>query len=263
MSTRTAVADVRGRPAFQRGARLGYVANGILNLVIGWLALQVAWAGGGQDASASGALRALADTPVGGFLLWVLLVGFALLGLWQLTTALLGGRTGERLKAAGKGVTYLVLAFLTYGVVSGSGRSGGSGASSGSSETGWTADLMGRPAGQLLVGAVGVGVIAVGGYHVHKGWKRTFLRDLREHPGPWVVRAGRLGYVARGVAFAVVGALFVTAAATADPQRAQGLDGALQTLRDAPLGQWLLTLVALGFVAYGVYSFVRARVGRV
>lgn len=258
MSTRTAIADVRGRPAFQRGARLGYAANGALNLVIGWLALQVAWGGGGQDASASGALRALADTTVGGFLLWVLLVGFVLLGLWQLTTALLGGRTGERLKAAGKGVTYLVLAFLTYGVVSGPG--GGSG---GTSESGWTADLMAQPPGRLLVAGVGVGVIAVGGYHVHKGWRRTFLRDLREHPGPWVVRAGRLGYVARGIAFAVVGALFLTAAATADPDRAQGLDGALQTLRDAPLGQWLLTLVALGFVAYGVYSFVRARVGRV
>ena len=170
---------------------------------------------------------------------------------------MLGGRTGERLKAAGKGVTYLVLAVLTYGVVSGSGGSGGSG------EAGWTADLMAQPMGRLLVGTVGLGFVAVGGYHVHKGWRRAFLRDLREHPGPWVVRAGRLGYVARGVAFAIVGVLFVTAAATADPDRAQGLDGALQTLRDAPLGQWLLTVVALGFVAYGVYSFVRARVGRV
>lgn len=261
MSTRTAVAGVRGRPAFERGARLGYAANGVLNLVIGWLALQVAWGGGNEEASATGALRTLAGTPVGGFLMWVLLVGFALLGLWQLTTALLGGRTAERLKAGGKGIVYLVLAFSAYGVVgqAGSGSSG----SGGSSEAGWTADLMAQPLGRLLVGAVGVVVVAVGGYHVHKGWTRAFERDLREHPGPWVVRAGRLGYVARGIAFAVVGALFVTAAATADPERAQGLDGALQTLRDAPLGPWLLTVVALGFVAYGVYSLVRARVGRV
>ncbi|GEN80165.1 DUF1206 domain-containing protein [Actinotalea fermentans] len=261
MSTRASVADVRGRPAFQRGARLGYAANGVLNLAIGWLALQVAWGAGSEEASATGALRTLAGTPVGGFLLWVLLVGFALLGLWQLTTALLGGRTGERLKAAGKGVVYLALAVAAYGVVD-QGGSGSSG-SGGSSEAGWTADLMAQPLGRLLVAAVGAGVIAVGAYHVHKGWTRTFLRDLREHPGPWVVRAGRLGYVARGVAFGVVGGLFVAAAATADPDRAQGLDGALQTLRDAPFGQWLLTIVALGFVAYGVYSFVRARVGRV
>ena len=266
MSTRTAVAGVRGRSAFERGARLGYAANGVLNLVTGWLALQVAWGGGSEEASATGALRALAGTPAGRFLLWVLLVGFALLGLWQLATALLGGRTAERLKAAGKGVVYLALAVATYGVVGGSegsGGSGGSGGGGGSAEAGWTADLMAQPLGRLLVGAVGLGVIAVGGYHVHKGWRRAFLRDLRGHPGPWAVRAGRLGYVARGVAFAVIGGLFVTAAATADPERAQGLDGALQTLRDAPLGPWLLTLVALGFVAYGGYSFVRARLGRV
>ncbi len=260
MSTRTSVADVRGRPAFERGARLGYAANGVLNLVIGWLALQVAWGGGSEDASATGALRALAGTPVGGLLLWVLLGGFALLGLWQLTTAVLDGSTADRLKAAGKGVAYLALALATYGIVGGSGSSEGAG---GAGEAGWTADLMAQPLGRLLVGAVGVGVIAVGGYHVHKGWRRTFLRDLRAHPGPWAVRAGRLGYVARGAAFAVIGGLFVTAAATADPERAQGLDGALQTLGEAPLGRLLLTLVALGFVAYGVYSFVRARTGRV
>lgn len=268
MSTRATVADVRGRPAFRRGARLGYAANGVLNLVVGWLALQVAWsggggAGGGRDASATGALRTLAGTAVGEVLLWVLLAGFALLGLWQLTTALLGGGAGERLKAGGKGVVYLALAVATYGVVGDPAGSGSTGAGSGPGEAGWTADLMAQPMGRLLVGAVGVGVIAVGGYHVHKGWRRTFLRDLREHPGPWAVRAGRLGYVARGIAFAVVGALFVAAAATADPERARGLDGALQTLRDAPLGRWLLTLVALGFVAYGVYSLVRARLGRV
>ncbi len=260
MSTHV-VSRARERPAFERGARLGYAANGLLNLVIGWLALQVAWGGGGEDASASGALRALAGTPLGGVLLWVLLVGFALLGLWQLTTAVLGGRTGERLKAAGKGVVYLALAVATFGVVGDPAGSGSTG--SGSGEAGWTADLMAQPWGRLLVGAVGIGVVAVGGYHVHKGWRRTFLRDLRGNPGPWTVRAGRLGYVARGIAFGVVGALLVTAAATADADRAPGLDGALQTLRDAPLGPWLLTLVALGFVAYGGYSFVRARLGRV
>ncbi len=261
MSTRSAVADVRGRPAFERGARLGYAANGVLSLVIGWLALQLAWGGGGgEDASASGALRTLTDTPLGSALLWVLLVGFALLGLWQLTTAFVESETVDRLKAVGRGVTYLALAVLTYGVVGGS-DSGGDGGSGGGG--GWTADLMAQPFGRFMVGAVGLGVIAVGAYQVHKGWQKTFLEDLHEHPGPWAVRAGRAGYVARGVAYGIVGGLLVVAAASADADQAQGLDGALQTLRDAPLGQWLLTLVALGFVAYGVYSFVRARVGRV
>lgn len=258
---RSSVSRAADHPVLEKGARLGYAANGVLNLLIGWLALQIAWGGGGgQDASASGALRTLAGTPLGSILLWVLLVGFALLGLWQLTTAFVERETADRLKAVGRGVTYLVLAVLTYGVVGGSGPGGDGGSGGGA---GWTADLMAQPFGRFLVGAVGLGVIAVGGYQVHKGWQKTFLGDLDEHPGPWAVRAGRAGYVARGVAYGVVGGLLVVAAASADADQAQGLDGALQTLRDAPLGQWLLTLVALGFVAYGVYSFVRARVGRV
>ncbi len=254
--TPNSLAGVRSQPAFRRGARIGYAANGVLNLLIGWLALQVAWGGGGQEASATGALQTLAGEPLGSVLLWLLLVGFVLLGLWQLTEAVVGGDTGDRLKAAAKGVVYLTLGFLTLTVVTGSGGSGGT-------ESQWTATLMQQPFGRVLVGVVGLGVIGVGAYHVHKGWTRKFLRDLEENPGRWAERAGRAGYVARGVAFGVVGGLFVTAAVTADPQQAQGLDGALQTLRNAPAGQILLTLVALGFVAYGLYSFARARHGRV
>lgn len=256
MSAPLAAADLRSRPAFRRGARLGYAANGVLNLLIGWLALQVAWGGGGQEASAGGALETLAGTTAGTVLLWLLLVGFALLGLWQLVAAFLGGETADRLKAAAKGVVYLVLAVLTFSVVTGGSGSGGG-------EAAWTARLMEQPFGRILVALVGLAVVAVGAYHVHKGWTDKFLADLRENPGPWVRRAARAGYVARGVAFGIVGVLFVSAAATADPERASGLEGALQTLRDAPLGQVLLTLVALGFVAYGLYSFARARFGRV
>jgi Domain of Unknown Function (DUF1206) len=47
------------------------------------------------------------------------------------------------------------------------------------------------------------------------------------------------------------------------PGESTGLDGALRTLRDAPLGQWLLTVIALGFACYAVYSFGRARYARV
>jgi len=40
-------------------------------------------------------------------------------------------------------------------------------------------------------------------------------------------------------------------------------EGALKTLKDAPFGPFLLTLVAAGIAAYGVYSFARARYARV
>ncbi|MDT0166765.1 DUF1206 domain-containing protein [Actinotalea sp. AC32] len=243
-------------PVVTKGWRLGHAANGVVHVLIGWIALQIAFgSGGGEQASASGALETLAGTPGGAVLLWIALVGFALLGFWEIVSAVLGTETKDRVKDGAKGVAHLVLAGLTLQVVTGSGGGGGGTQS-------MTAQLMAQPAGRVLVALVGLGAIAVGGYHLVKGWRKKFLRDLRETPPSWVVQAGRAGYVARGVAVIILGGLFVAAAATADPERAQGLDGALMTLREAPFGKVLLALVALGFVAFGVYSFARAKYAR-
>ncbi|MGI8625790.1 MAG: DUF1206 domain-containing protein, partial [Geodermatophilaceae bacterium] len=38
-----------------------------------------------------------------------------------------------------------------------------------------------------------------------------------------------------------------------------GLDGALRLIVTAPFGRILLTLVAVGFLAYGLFAFARAR----
>ena len=262
-NARGAASRAENNSAVEKGARLGYAANGLIHLVIAWIALQLAWGGGGGggEASASGALRTLAGTPFGSVLLWVMFCGFVLLGLWQVLQAFLGRETKDRIKGAAKAVVYLVLAFTTFGIVSGSGSSGGSGGSD--QATTATATLMQQPFGRILVAAVGLGIAAVGVYHIYKGWKKKFLEDLREHPGTWVVRAGRAGYITRGIALILVGALFVGAALASDAQQAAGLDGALQTVRQAPYGVVLLTLAALGFAAYGVYSFGRAKYARI
>ncbi|MCL3860264.1 DUF1206 domain-containing protein [Actinotalea sp. K2] len=257
-SVHSAAAEAGDHPLVEEGARLGYAASGVLHLVLGWLALQLALGQAGGDADQSGALSALAENPVGAVLLWVILVGFVLLAVWQVTEAVVVDEVTDRVKAAAKAVVYLALAWTALSTVRGSGSESGS-----EQTSSFTATLMEQPLGQLLVGLVGLGVVAVGVYHVIKGWKATFLSDLRTRPGTWGVRAGRVGYVAKGVALTVVGGLFGWAAATHDPEQAQGLDGALKTILEVPLGQVLLVLVALGLVAYGIYSFLRARHGKV
>lgn len=244
-------------PVVEWGARLGYAVLGLVHLLIGWIALQVAWGGGSESADTSGALETLAGSSFGPALLWICVVGFVLLALWQLLEAALGrGEAADRAKAAAKGVMYAFFAWTTFRVVQGAG-------SSAEQQTeDFTADLMGSPGGQILVGVVGLVVLGVAGYHVYKGWTKKFLEDLREHPGDWAVHAGRIGYVAKGVALLVVGFFFLVAAWQADPDKAQGLDGALKTLKDQSFGPVLLTLVALGIAAYGVYSFARARYAR-
>lgn len=253
----------------KHGARVGLAAYGVVHLLIAWIALQVAWSGGG-DASSSGALRTLADQPFGRAMLWITVLGLAALVLWQLGTAVWGyashdgaERMRKRLGAVGRVVVYGTLAVSALKIAAGSG--GGSG--SDSKEEGATADLLTAPAGRVLVVAVGIAIIAVGVRQVHRGVTESFTHDLEAgatsgDSGSAVVILGRVGYVAKGVAIGVVGILFGWAAVSYDPSKAGGLDDALTTLRDQPFGPYLLTAVALGLGAFGLYCFAWAKDAR-
>jgi hypothetical protein len=256
----TAAHEAGNSAVVEWGARLGYVTLGLIHLLIAWIALKVAWGigGGSKKADTSGALQTLSSSGAGVLLLWICVVGFLLLAVWQLAEAAFRhGELSDRLKAGAKGITYLFFAWTTFKV--------GQGANSSAEKQteDFTASLMGSPGGRLLVAVVGLVVLGIAGYHIYKGWTKKFLEDLREHPGDWAVTAGRIGYIAKGIALVIVGFFFLVAAWQANPDKAQGLDGALKTVKDQPFGPFLLTLVAAGIAAYGVYSFARSRYARV
>ena len=256
--------------ALEHLARVGLIAYGMVHVLVAWLALQLAWGGGGQSADQSGALATLAATPVGKPLLWVLTIGLVALALWQAAEALRwrsgwsasGDQRSRALKKSGKAlvkaVVYLALAYTAFRFATGGGQS-----SSGQQQQ-TTAGVLGWPGGRWLVAAAGLVLVGVGVHHVVKGLKKSFLKEIDLASAPpaaerTVTRLGQAGYPAKGVALALVGALLVYAAVTFDPARAAGLDGALRTILDAPFGQVLLTLVALGIAAFGAFCFVRAR----
>lgn len=265
----TTAGAARTERTWERVARLGYAVSGLLHVLIGLLGLQLAFGDSGGSADQSGALSQVADKPFGAAVLWFAVVAFVALGVWQAAKAAHVGsaarRSGsgsgaDRAKAVGRAVVYLALAATTYSFASG----GGSSSSDQTSDL--TSRLMQAPGGRLLVGAVGLAVIGVGAYHLVKGWRKKFLEDLHGlPPAPadrGVVWCGVVGYVGKGIALLAVGGLFVAAAAQGKASRAQGLDGAMHSLRDLPAGPWILAFTALGFIAYGVYSFVRTRYGR-
>ncbi|MGR7023216.1 DUF1206 domain-containing protein [Geodermatophilus sp. URMC 62] len=256
--------------ALEHLARIGLIAYGMVHVLVAWLALQLAWGGGGQSADQSGALATLAATPVGKPLLWVLAVGLVALALWQAAEVLRwrsgwsasGDQRSRALKKSGKAlvkaVVYLALAWTAFRFATGGGQS-----SSGQQQQ-TTAGVLGWPGGRWLVAAAGLVLVGVGVHHVVKGLKKSFLKEIDLASAPpaaerTVTRLGQAGYPAKGVALALVGALLVYAALTFDPAKASGLDGALRTILDAPFGQLLLTLVALGIAAFGAFCFVRAR----
>ncbi|WP_200941880.1 DUF1206 domain-containing protein [Angustibacter sp. Root456] len=257
-----AARKVSQSPWLERAARVGFVVSGVLHLLIAYIAVQVAWTRPSAKADQSGALSLLAHHGWGEVVLWVGVVGFAALGVWQVTEALLPRvgdvkeQLGPRAKALAKGVVYLVLAVSTLSFAR------GSGSSSSKQSRDFTASLMSHSGGRVLVVCVGLAVIGVGGYHVYKGVTKKFRQDLVGNPGAVVEHLALAGYVAKGIALGIVGVLFCIAGARQQPSKATGLDGALRTLREQPLGGVLLTLVALGLAAYGLYSFARARRAR-
>jgi hypothetical protein len=251
-------------------ARIGLIAYGLVHLLVAWLALQLAWGGGGRSADQSGALATLAQQPFGTPLLWVIAVGLIALAVWQAAEVLrwrsgwsASGKTRTRaLRKSGnalvKAVVYLTLAVLAIRFATGGGQS------SSQQQQQTTAGVFDWPAGRFLVAAAGLVLIGVGAWHVRKGLTKRFLKqiDLGDAPPAatrLVTRLGQVGFPAKGIALALVGGLLIYAAVTFDPSKAQGLDGALRTVLEAPFGRILLTLVAVGIAAFGAFCFVRAR----
>jgi len=247
-------------------ARIGFVAYGVVYLTIGWLAVQLAFGNRKGQASSSGAMRELAKQPFGHALIWAVSIGMFLLVVATLLEALAGHRDemdhGKRLRkrlaSVGKAIIYTAIALSGIKVASGSGSSGGSG------QKAWTAKVMDHTGGQLLVGAAAVAIIAFGAYQVYRAFTEKFADHLSAEgrtgtSGKAYLAFGTAGYIARGVAFMIVGGLVGYAAITHDPSKSGGLDQALQKVLDQPFGPVLLVLLGAGLASYGLFMLARAR----
>src|SRR3954454_6298462 len=217
---------VRRSRGYRALVRTGLVSYAVVHLLIAWIALRIAWGGGG-DASQQGALKTLTGTGDGPLLLGIVAVGMFTLTVWQAAEAAFGQgrgaeqydekrRTLKRLASAGRALVSLVLGVTALRIVLGAGSSGGQ------PEKGLTAKLMAAPLGRVLVGLVGAAVLAVAVTLVVRGVRQRFTEDLSGERTPAVRVLGTVGFVAKGVALAIVGGLFVWAAITYDPEKAGG-----------------------------------------
>jgi hypothetical protein len=74
---------------------------------------------------------------------------------------------------------------------------------------------------------------------------------------------GVIGTIARGLVFALAGVLVTDAAITHKASQSGGIDKALLTLRNQPLGEYLVMLAAFGLAVFGIYGLCEARWRRV
>ncbi|WP_328869070.1 DUF1206 domain-containing protein [Streptomyces sp. NBC_00287] len=249
-------------------ARAGLAARGVIYLLVGVLALQIAFGDRHRQADRPGALAELSDKPFGSVLLWALGTGLVGMALWRLSEAVFGsvGRDGrkprKRLLAL---VRCLFYGFVAYSVLlfAASGDNGGGGGSTDEQSRDITATALDLPAGQWIVGIGGAAIVVAGGWIGVRAMRRSYRGKLKlgemSRTGQRLTDVtGVGGGVARGLVFAALGAFAVRAAVDYEPDRAKGLDDTLRSFAETALGPWLLAAVAFGLLLFGLFSFAMA-----
>jgi hypothetical protein len=259
---------MNGFGAIESLARMGFLVKGMLYMVIGVLALQVAGRAGGRVTGTRGALTAVLRQPFGRTLLLVAAIGLLGYAAWRVLQGLFDperlGHDWRGLAIRGsfvaRGIVHAALgwqAFHLYRGLSGP---------SGTSERAVAAEAFQWPLGEWLVVLAGLGLIGFAGQQVYAAVTGRLERnldvgELRREAGEWAVALSRFGVGARAVVFALFGWAIVVAGWSRDPSEVGTTASALRTIAGQPgaLGRWLLGVTAAGFVAYGFYEIIHAR----
>lgn len=243
--------------------RAGYAARGIVYGIVGGLACNAAF----DDDDAEGTTSALANLlsePWGAPLLVAIAIGLWAYTLWRVVAAVFdlesyGGGLKGIVARFGQAVTGLAHAALGYSI----GRLAfgyyGSGDGSGDGAEDWTARVLALPQGVWIVAAAGAAILGAGAYYAKKGALEEYKDHLRR---TWLAErlnvAVKIGYLAQGVALAIVGGFVILAAFNSDPSQAGGLGQAFEVVRRMIFGRILLAALALGLVAFGIANLVEA-----
>jgi len=251
----------------QLACRAGYAARGFVYVSIGVIAVLAAVEMVPQAEGSLGAVEAWADWPLGLVLLGA--AGFGLYGFagWRLLQSVFDAeRQGTSPKAlaarAGQAISGVVYGTLGFSVFSAMDLLDDiADPEEGASEQEAAAQALAIPGGEWLIIGVGVFILAAGLANLVKAIRGGLAERLvcdaavRRVAEPM----GRLGYGARGAAFAVMGVMLVQAGLRANAAEAAGLAEALQALERAPWGDGLLIGVALGLLSFGAFALMEAR----
>ena len=249
-------------------ARAGYAARGVVYLIVGLFAVLAALSR--QEAQGSeGALQVILRQPFGTILVWLMIFGLVGYAIWRLVQAVNDpDRHGKDAKGlairAGllaSGVLHAALAFFALGLVSVWGRSEGGG----DPTAGPLAAIFGAEYAWVFVWGLALIVAGVGAAFIWKGATAGFMKYF-QCPGQimrWLKPLSQFGLIARGVVFLIVAFLIVTGGSAYDSESRPGLQEALKAVQGWAFGWIILLVIAVGLLAFGLYSLAEARYRRI
>jgi fumarate reductase subunit D len=263
----SAVKHAAENPQLEFLERVGYVARGVLYVVMGLLALGIALGvGGGKATDLSGSLVFLIGNPFGKLVLIATIIGLLAYSLWGFVRAIYDplhrGRDASGVMArvgfVSSAVSYAAIALFALQILA------GAGATSGDSYQKYATSILAHPLGGLITIVIGVVTLGIGVGQFVEAYRATFKQDLKgaemtASEKSIAVGLGRFGMFARGVTFLVIGWFLIQAGIHHDAGQAHGFGGAFLFLLAQPYGRLLLGVIALGFVALGLHSLACAR----
>lgn len=243
-------------------AKFGLWARGAVYFLVGALAfLLAAGRPEGRATDSKGALQQLLSKPFGTIILAVIGVGLLCYAVWRIFEAVKnpehhprnwkgwGVRAGRFLA----GLIHVGLGFYALNLIfwfsREAGKSGG--------EQKAAREVLSLPFGGLLLAAIGVGILTFGLSQFWIAYREKFLKTVAL-PERRLMPVCKFGISARGLVFALVGGFFVQAAVYHDPHEAGGVKQAWLTLQKQPFGDLLIAIVALGLIAFAIYSAIEA-----
>jgi len=209
-------ADLAFESKFQWLTRVGFLARGMLYILIGVLAI-----GTGRTEDLTGALEYVGD-GAGRVMLMFVAAGLATYALWRLSDAAFGTEHGRgdwkalrgRIAAAGIGIVYLYMSYKAVRVL----LAGRAGTLDAQQQADTVLDL---PGGWIVLAGVALFVLGAGLVQLVKAGKCSYLKHLdADAIAPPVKWLGRLGYAARGIIFLCAGWLLGEAALDGRSRRA-------------------------------------------
>ncbi|HWQ85859.1 DUF1206 domain-containing protein [Brevundimonas sp.] len=252
-------------------SRIGYGARGFVYLSAGVLILLAATDLIGDAVGTKGAIAWMALRPFGR--LWLLLVGLGLSAfvMWRMLQVVFDAdhegidRHGlmTRMSQAFSGMSYGFLAFSAFGLLFHAPENPAAADEARSHEQ--AAVVLALPWGNWLLAAAGLVLLGVGVANVSRAWREDFTEYLACSPRTCrrVAPLARAGVIARGLAYMPLAVLVILAGLRSRASDVATFGSALDAVERQPAGPWILALAALGFIAFGAFSFIEARFRRI